>query len=299
MPMQTAPPPDGLKPILADGATVEKVAGGYRFTEGPVYDATTDSVIFSDIPADTLLRYQVGTKSVETVRKPSGQANGNTLDAQGRLLSCEHLTRRVSRIEADGMVVTIAYAFTNKRLNSPNDIVVKSDGTLYFTDPPYGLPDQKVGKELEANGVYRIDRTGNLTLLIPQMPRPNGLAFSPDEKSLYIADSQEHHLLAALVLPDGTTGPTRVFADMKNPGKEGAPDGLKVDKKGVVFCTGAGGVWVIAPDGKHLGTIEVPEVPTNCCFGDRDGKTLYITAQTGFYRVRLRNPGPLPGKKRR
>jgi gluconolactonase len=291
-------PPESLRAVLADGATVEKVAGGYQFTEGPVYHAPTDSVIFSDIPADTLFRYGVASRAVETYRKPSGNANGNTLDREGRLLSCEHGNRRVSRTEADGMVVTLAYAHAGKRLNSPNDLVVKSDGTLYFTDPPYGLPDQKVGKELDFSGVYRIDRAGSLTLLFQNMPRPNGLAFSPDEKTLYVADSQEQHLLSAPVLPDGTTGPTRLHTDMRDPAKPGAPDGLKVDRNGVIFCTGAGGVWVIAPDGKTLGVIPTPEVPTNCCFGDRDGKTLYVTAQTSLYRVRLRAPGPLPGKKK-
>lgn len=290
---------DGLKSVLADGAAVEKVAGGFAFTEGPVYHAETDSVIFSDIPADTLHRFSVVTKKVEVFRKPSGQTNGNTRDHQGRLLCCEHLTRRVSRIEADGMVVTLAYAYNNKRLNSPNDIVVKSDGTLYFTDPPYGLPDAKVGKELDFSGVYRIDKQGNLTLLASDDPRPNGLAFSPDEKTLYVADSQELHLRAFDVAPDGTLKNSRIFADMKAPGKQGAPDGLKVDNRGTIFCTGPGGTWVFAPSGKHLGTIETPEVPTNCAFGDRDGKTLYITAQTGFYRVRLREAGPLPGRLRR
>jgi sugar lactone lactonase YvrE len=290
---------DGLKSVLAEGATVEKLAGGFRFTEGPVYHAETDSVIFSDIPADVLFRYGVGSKRVDTFRSPSGQTNGNTRDHQGRLLCCEHLNRRVSRIEPDGMVVTLAYAYTNKRLNSPNDIVVKSDGTLYFTDPPYGLPDQKVGKELDFSGVYRIDRQGNLTLLVSDFPRPNGLAFSPDEKTLYIADSQEMHLRAFEVAPDGTLKNGRLFADMKAPGKPGAPDGLKVDNRGTIYCTGPGGVWVFAAGGKHLGTIETPEVPTNCAFGDRDGKSLYITAQTGFYRVRLREAGPIPGRKRR
>lgn len=299
--LATAPvaPPEnnGLQAVLEPNAVVEKLADGFRFTEGPVYEAATDSVIFSDIPADTLLRYSVATKKVEKFRTPSGQANGNTRDAMGRLISCEHENRRVSRTEADGMVVTLAYAFKNKRLNSPNDIVVKSDGTLYFTDPPYGLPQQTVGKEQEVNGVYRLDREGNLTLVVSDFPRPNGLAFSPDEKTLYIADSQEHHIRAFDVAPDGSLSRGRLFADMKTPGKQGAPDGMKVDTNGNVFCTGPGGVWVFTPAGVHLGTIETPEVPANVCFGDRDGKTLYITAQTGFYKIRLRNAGPLPGRK--
>jgi gluconolactonase len=293
-----APPlPDGLTDILAENAAVEKVADGFIFTEGPVYEAATDTLVFSDIPADTLYRCTMATGKVEKFRQPSGQANGNTRDHSGRLISCEHENRRVSRTEADGMVVTLAYAFGNRRLNSPNDIVVKSDGTLYFTDPPYGLPEQTVGKEQEHNGVYRIGLDGSLTLLVDDFARPNGLAFSPDEKTLYIDDSQEQHIRAFDVATDGTLGNGRVFADMKAAGKKGNADGMKVDNSGTVFCTGAGGVWVFAPGGGYLGTIEVPEVPANVCFGDSDGRTLYITAHTGLYRVRLRTAGPIPGRK--
>jgi sugar lactone lactonase YvrE len=296
-----APPitaiPDGLKDILARNATVEKVAGGFIFTEGPIYEATTDSLLFSDIPGDTLYRYFVATNTITEFRNPSGQANGNTRDHHGRLITCEHLNRRVSRTEADGMVVTLAYAYNNKRLNSPNDIVVKSDGTLYFTDPPYGLPNETLGKEQEQNGVYRIDREGKLTLLVDDFVRPNGLAFSPDEETLYIDDSREQHIRAFDVALDGTLYNGRLFANMKAPDKKGNADGMKIDNNGTVFCTGAGGVWVFAADGTHLGTIELPEVPANVGFGDRDGKTLYITAHTGLYKIRLRTAGAIPGRK--
>lgn len=289
---------DGLKDILAENALVEKVAGGFIFTEGPVYEDATDTITFSDIPADTLYRYTVATKAVEKFRQPSGQANGNTRDPEGRLISCEHLNRRVSRTEADGRVVTLAYAYHNRRLNSPNDIVVKSDGTLYFTDPPYGLPEQTIGKEQEHNGVYRIDQQGNLALLIDDFVRPNGLAFSPDEKTLYIDDSHHQHIRAFDIAPDGTLAHGRLFAEMKAPGKNGNADGMKVDTNGTLFCTGAGGVWVFAADGIHLGTIEIPEVPANVCFGDHDARTLYITAHTGLYRIRLRTAGfLLSGRK--
>jgi sugar lactone lactonase YvrE len=293
----SSPPPGGLKDILAENAAVEKVAGGFIFTEGPVYETATDTLVFSDIPADTLYRCTVSSGKVEKFRHPSGQANGNTRDHSGRLISCEHENRRVSRTEADGMVVTLAYAFGGKRLNSPNDIVVKSDGTLYFTDPPYGLPEQTIGREQEHNGVYRISREGTLTLLIDDFVRPNGLAFSPDEKNLYIDDSQEQHIRAFDVAPDGTLTHGRLFASLKAPDRKGNADGMKVDNNGTVFCTGAGGVWVFAPDGAHLGTIDVPEVPANVCFGDSDGKTLYITAHTGLYRIRLQSAGPIPGRK--
>jgi gluconolactonase len=290
-------PPKGLDDILAENAVVEKLSGGFIFTEGPVYEAATDTIVFSDIPADTLYRYSAVTRTVEKFRRPSGQANGNTRDHSGRLITCEHENRRVSRTEPDGTVVTLAGAYGNRRLNSPNDIVVKSDGTLYFTDPPYGLPEQTVGKELEHNGVYRIDREGTLTLLVDDFARPNGLAFAPDEKTLYIDDSQEQHIRAFAVAADGTLSTGRLFANMKAPEKKGNADGMKVDSRGTVFCTGAGGVWVFAPDGTHLGTIDVPEVPANVCFGDRDGQTLYITAHTSLYRIRLRTAGPVPGRK--
>ncbi|MES2459279.1 MAG: SMP-30/gluconolactonase/LRE family protein [Armatimonadota bacterium] len=288
---------NGLDTILAENAVVEKLSGGFIFTEGPVYEAATDTVVFSDIPADTLYRYSVLTRTVEKIRQPSGQANGNTRDHSGRLITCEHENRRVSRTESDGMVVTLAYAFGNRRLNSPNDIVVKSDGALYFTDPPYGLPEQTVGKEQEHNGVYRISGDGTLTLLVDDFVRPNGLAFSPDEKTLYIDDSHEQHIRAFDVAPDGTLGSGRLFATLKDLSKKGNADGMKVDNNGTVFCTGAGGVWVFAADGTHRGNIETPEVPANVCFGDSDGQTLYITAHTSLYRIRLKTAGPIPGRK--
>lgn len=280
---------DDLKKIVADGATVEKVAGGFQFTEGPVYDRKTDSLIFSDIPADSLFRYTPATGKTDLFRKPSGQANGNTLDREGRLISCEHQNRRVSRTEKEGMVVTLAYAQEFKRLNSPNDIVVKSDGTLYFTDPPYGI--RKEQEEIGYYGVYRIGANGTLTLLVRDFLRPNGLAFSPDEKRLYVADTEGKHIRVFEVRADGTLANGRVFADLTMPEKRGAPDGLKVDVKGNVYCTGPSGVWVIAPDGKRLGIIEVPEVAANVGFGDKDFKSLYITASTGLYRIRLKNAG--------
>lgn len=287
---------DELKAILAENAKVEKLAGNMQFTEGPVYDARIQSVIYSDIPANMLYRYSLNDKKNTVYRTPSGAANGNTLDLSGRLLSCEHGNRRVSRTDADGMVVTLAYQYEGKRLNSPNDIVVKKDGTLYFTDPPYGLPNEKEGKELDVNGVYRILSNGSLVLLVKECVRPNGLAFSPDEKVLYIADSNQQHMRAFDVAPDGTLVRGRVFADMRNPGKQGAPDGLKVDVRGNIYCTGAGGVWVFAPDGKKLGIIETPEVPTNVGFGEPDAKTLFITAQSSLYSIRLKIAGILPVK---
>lgn len=283
----------GLTDILPEDSRIEKLAGGLRFTEGPVWDAR-GFLIFSDIPADTLYKWTPGG-TLETFRTPSGNANGHTRDRDGRLISCEHGNRRVSRTEKDGSVVTLADRYDGKRLNSPNDVVVKSDGSLYFTDPPYGIKTEQ--EELGFYGVYRLTPDGKLTLLVKDFVRPNGLAFSPDEKRLYVDDSQEGHIRVFAVQDDGTLANGRVFAEMKAPGKRGVPDGMKVDVQGNVYCTGPEGVWVFAPDGTLRGKILPPEVPANVGWGDADNKTLYITAQTGLYRVRLKIAGTKPATR--
>ena len=276
-------------------ARVEKVAGGFQFTEGPVW-VPDGYLLFSDIPASIIYKWTPGSASAEVYREPSGHSNGLTLDAQGRLLACEH-DRRVSRTEADGMVVALAERYEGKRLNSPNDIVVKSDGSIYFTDPPYGLPKQEADSELGYNGVFRLAPDGTLTLLDDSFVRPNGLAFSPDERVLYVDDTQRQQIRAFDVQPDGTLANGRVFAELVKPGAEGRPDGMKVDVRGNVFCTGPGGVWVYAPGGEHLGVIETPQAPANLAWGDDDLKSLYITARTGLYRVRTKTGGaPLVGE---
>lgn len=280
--------------ILASDVRVEKVTGGFEFTEGPVW-LPDGHLFFSDIPADIIYRWVPGTPKAEVFRSPSGNSNGLTLDAEGRLIACEHGNRRVSRTEKDGTVVALAQEYEGKKLNSPNDVVVHSSGSIYFTDPPYGLPEQRAGKELDFNGVYRLAPDGTLTLLDKSFVRPNGLAFSPDEKTLYVDDSQDQLIRAFDVQPDGTLANGRLFAELKEPGKEGVPDGMKVDAQGNVFCTGPGGVWVFNPDGQLLGKIETPEVPANLAWGDQDFKTLYITARTGLYRVPVKTGGRLAG----
>jgi gluconolactonase len=184
-------------------------------------------------------------------RQPSGQANGNTRDREGRLITCEHKNRRVSRTEKDGRVVTLAERFEGKRLNSPNDVVVKSDGSIYFTDPPYGIGREQ--EELGFYGVYRLTADGTLTLLVRDFVRPNGLAFSPDESKLYVDDSQEGPHPVFDVRKDGTLANGRVFAELKAPGKRGVPDGMKVDTRGNVYCTGPEGVWVFDKSGTSRG----------------------------------------------
>ncbi len=287
----------GLDAIYIPETPIEKLAGGFAFTEGPI-QLSGGRVLFSDIPNNVVLQWDALTGKVSDYRRPSGQTNGNTLDAQGRLISCEHGGRRVARQERSGEFVTVVDRFEGKRLNSPNDVIVSRSGAIYFTDPPYGLPkqDQDPGKELGHNGLYRF-AGGKLTLLTAELTRPNGLAFSPDEKTLYVANSDPARKLwmAYPVKSDGTIGPGRVFFDVSRETVDGLPDGMKVDSLGNIYATGPGGVWVFTSGGKHLGTISPTEVPANCHWGD-DGKSLYMTARTGLYRVRLKVPGirPIP-----
>lgn len=272
--------------IIKPGTVVQKVAGGFQFTEGPVW-MPGGYLLFSDIPANKI--YMLIGGKAEVFREPSGNSNGLTLDRKGRLIACEHGDRRVSRTEADGKVTAIAERYQGHRLNSPNDSVVKSDGSVYFTDPPYGV-DAKA-RELDLQGVYRLSPEGELTLLTKEFDRPNGLAFSPNEKTLYIADSSNRrHLQAFDVKPDGSLANGRLFAELKSD-KPGVPDGLRTDKRGNIYSSGPGGIWVFTPDGTHLCTIATPEVPTNCSWGDADLKSLYITAQTSVYRIRCRIGG--------
>lgn len=269
---------------------VEKVIGGFQFTEGPLW--VKDRLLFSDIPASTIYSWIPGADHAEVFRRPSGRSNGLALDGRGRLITCEH-DRRLTRTEPDGTVRVLADSYGGKRLNSPNDAVVARNGAIYFTDPPYGLGDKCEGKELPYQGVFRIGPRGKLTLLDDSFERPNGLAFSSDESRLYIDDTAKRHIRVFDVRKDGSICNGRVFAELKGP-KRGNPDGMKVDSHGNVFCTGSGGVWVITPSGEPLGVIESPEVTTNVAWGDADLKTLYITAQTSVYRVRTTSGSPLP-----
>jgi gluconolactonase len=259
---------------------VELVSGGFQFTEGPVW-LPKGLLIFSDIPADAIY---CADKSV--FRKPSGKANGLTLDTEGLLIACEHGNRRVSRTQEDGTIVTVADAYDGKKLNSPNDVVVRSDGTIFFTDPPYGLEGRDA--ELPFSGVYAVAPSGNLLLLTKEFERPNGLAFSPDEKTLYIGDSGEGLIRAYEVAADGALNKGRLFCRV--PG----PDGMKVDVRGNLWTTAEDGVRVYDSAGDLLGTVAFPERPANCAFGDADSKTLYVTARTSLYKVRCSAAGLRP-----
>lgn len=267
---------------------VAKVLDGFIFTEGPIW-VPEGYLLFSDIPASTIYKLSPGSSAVEVFRKPSGRANGLTLDKEGRLLACEH-DGRVSRTEHNGEVTTLVNSYKGKRLNSPNDIVVKSDGSVYFTDPPFGLVDEDK-KELNFNGVFRVSPEGQITLLDKSFRGPNGLAFSPDEKTLYVNDSRDGYIRSFEVKENGLLGKSKLFAELINSDVEGVPDGMKVDYIGNVFCTGPGGIWVFEQTGNHLGTLKVPEVPANLGWGGPDTKTLYITAQTGLYQIKCRTGG--------
>ena len=226
-------------------------------------------------------------------RHPAGRANGNTLDLEGRLITAEH-DRRLVRTEQNSTLTVLAQRYGGKRLNSPNDVVVKSNGSIYFTDPPYGISKEK--EELGFYGVYLQSPDGTLILLTKEMVRPNGLAFSPDEKKLYVSDSEKGHIRVFHVKSDGKLTNGRVFAQLQAPADKGVPDGMKVDVQGNVYCSGPAGIWVFSPNGQLLGKIIVPEVVTNLAWGDKNYKSLYITSTGSLYRIRLNVEGVQPGK---
>ena len=294
-----------LNDLIAPDTAIERVAGGFAFTEGPVW--RRGELLFSDIPNQRIGRWRRLPEGPELTTFARGMSNGLTLDRQGRVLAAEHNGRRVTRVADDGARTVLAEQFQGKRLNSPNDIVVKSDGTIYFTDPPYGVQPSPAGvprpegwwkapiegKEQARNGVYRLAADGRLDLVADDFALPNGLAFSPDERVLYIDDSAHKHIRAFDVRPDGTLTGSRILLDMAS-NDPGVPDGLKVDVQGNVFCTGPGGVWVCRPDGALLGRIVLPELPANLAWGE-DGSVLFITARTSVYRLQTRTRGALPG----
>lgn len=274
--------------IVPAGATVTKLAGDLGFIEGPIWvKADGGYLVFSDIPNDELKRWSAAG-GLTSFRKPSRNANGNTLDLAGRLLTCEHSGRRVAMLEKDGTLKNVVDSFDGKKLNSPNDVVVKSDGTIWFTDPEYGLQTnpatkQRVGKEQAANHVFRHDpKTGKTTAVVKDFVQPNGLAFSPDEKKLYVADSgSPRHIRVFEVAADGSLSAGRVFCTIDR----GGPDGIRVDKDGRVWSSAGDGVQIFSAKGERIGKILTPEAPANLCFGGADGKTLFITARKSLYSI--------------
>ncbi len=293
--------------LVPAGASIEKLAGGMGFIEGPLW-MKAGYLLFSDVTGNKIWKWAPGMAAAETFLEKSGAdecpegtycgSNGLNLDKKGRVLVCQHGRGRIVAIEADGKHTVIADKFEGKRLNSPNDTAWKSDGSLYFTDPPYGFPkqDDDPKKVLKFNGIYRLNPDGKVKLLHKDMTRPNGIAFSPDEKTLYVANSDPAKKLwmKFTVAADGSLGDAKVFFDVTAEKEDGLPDGLKVDKSGNIYATGPGGVWIFNPEGKLLGKIQPTEHPANVGWGD-DGKTLYMTARTGLYRIKLSAEGVLPG----
>jgi gluconolactonase len=296
----------GLHDLIAADTPVDRVAGGLTFTEGPVW--RDDTLLFSDIPNNRIVRWRRLPEGPELTTWAKGYSNGLTLDLQGHIVAAEHGGRRLTRIDDDGTRSVLGDKFEGKRFNSPNDVVVKSDGSIYFTDPPYAVqpstpggvrPEgwwkaQIPGKELTVHGVYRLKPDGALSLLLDDFALPNGLAFSPDESVLYIDDSAYKHIRAFDVRPDGSLTNSRVLLDMAS-SDPGVPDGMKVDVQGNVFCTGPGGVWVCRADGTFLGRIILPELPANLAWGE-DGSVLFLTARTSVYRIQTKTRGAIPGR---
>ncbi|HVH61011.1 MAG TPA: SMP-30/gluconolactonase/LRE family protein [Candidatus Sulfotelmatobacter sp.] len=297
-----------LDNLFTPGAKIEKLAGGFLFTEGPVWDREGGYLLFSD-PNNNLIYRWTPDGEVSVYRSHSGYtgtnigeygqpgSNGLTLDKQGRLTINEHGNRRVTRLEKNGVLTVLADRYEGKRLNSPNDLVYRSDGVLYFTDPPFGLPKffDDPRKELPYSGVFCLIN-GQLKLVSTDLSGPNGLAFSPNEKYLYVDnwDLKKEVIMRYEVQPDGTLANGKVFFDSTGEPGEDAWDGMKVDQQGNLYLSGPGGLWIISPEGKHLGTIAGPEHPHNMAWGDEDGKTLYMCAQTGLYRIRFNVPGVRP-----
>jgi len=307
--------------LVPGNAKLERLVTGFnKWTEGPVWTGS-GSLFFAEIPANNIVRWTPSGASVfihpsgysgsQPYGGPEPGSNGMTLDPGGRLTVAGHARRNVWRLETldpAGQITVLADLYQGKRLSSPNDLVYKSDGSLYFTDPPYGLRtqgDQDKEKELKVNGVYRIPNAArqaagappdrqHLQLLIQDLPRPNGIAFSPDEKTLYVSDSGRRIWMRYSVNADGSVGNGSLLLDTQGDKAPGGPDGIKVDTEGNLYGAAPGGVWIISPAGKHLVTIQVPEVVANLAWGDRDAKTLFITASTSVYKIRLGVRGVMP-----
>ena len=308
----------GIDEIVPADAKLEKIATGFTWVEGPVW--VDGSLYFAEIPSNSIRKWTPtggvtmfltpsGYKGTAPYGGPESGSNGMTLDAQGRLTVAGHAQRDVYRLESldpKAQLTILADSYKGKKLNSPNDVAYRSDGSLYFTDPPYGLRTQKDNdpeKELKVNGVYRIPHAeeqkagakpanAGLQLLVSDLTRPNGIAFSPDEKYLYVDNSEPKKIwMRYEVQPDGSVKNGRLFYDATSDTRPGAPDGMKVDEKGNVYSSGPGGVWIFSPEGKPLGLIVLPERASNVAWGDADRKTLYITASSSVYRVKLKIAG--------
>ncbi len=292
-----------LDALVPADAVVEKVASGFGFTEGPLWRPSEDRLWFSDVVGNALRAVTPAGEATTLIENsggistaPAGSfvgSNGLLADDDGTVLMVQHTNRRIVRVSPDLKMTAVVERYQGKRFNSPNDLVFGPHRAIYFTDPPFGLPqqDQDPAKELDFNGVFR-DADGKVDALITDLGRPNGIAFSPDMHTLYVSNTEDTRKvwMAYDVADDGSVSNGRVLLDATSDKAEGLPDGMKVDRQGNLFASGPGGIWVISPAGKHLGTIHTAEVPANCAWGD-DGHTLYITAETSVYRIRLTTEG--------
>ena len=284
---------DRFRAVVGEDIEIEEIGSGFDFTEGPIWNHVENHLIFSDIPGNIMRRWRPDG-SIETWRQPSNMANGNAYDPQGRVVTCEHATSRVTRTEADGSVTVLATHYAGKELNSPNDIVVKSDGSIYFTDPGfgrmeyYGLPREQ---QLTFQGVYRLDPESRaLTLLVSDFDQPNGLCFSLDESQLFVNDTMRAHVRVFDVEARGTLANSRVWAEPTGD-RDGVPDGMKVDSQDNLYVTGPGGIHVFDAEATCLGVIYTPQGCANFCWGEDDMKSLFITAGTSLYRLRVNVAG--------
>lgn len=321
MPLKLERLDPALDALIPAGAVLERVATGFTWVEGPVWAG--NSLLFAEITSNSIRQWTPGT-GTNILKQPSGYqgsapyggpepgSNGMAFDISHRLTVAGHAQRDIWRMESldpHAQITILADSYQGKRLNSPNDLVYKSDGSLYFTDPPYGLRtqgDSDPEKQLSVNGVYRIPEAfehkpgaaperERLQLLVSDLTRPNGIAFSPDEQYLYVSNSEPRKLwMRYRVKPDGTLTDGKVFADVTSDPRPGSPDGMKVDQRGNLYSAGPGGIWILSPEGKHLGTILTPQNASNVSWGDADHKTLYITATSSIYRIRLNIPGATP-----
>ncbi|MCB1225853.1 MAG: SMP-30/gluconolactonase/LRE family protein [Verrucomicrobiales bacterium] len=299
-----------LDALIAPGTSIEVLASGFNWSEGPVWMG--DHLLFSDVPENTVFRWAPGDKQASAFLHPSGSApgtesdrpqgsNGLARDAQGHLILCQHGNRQVARLEKDGSFTPLAATFEGKRFNSPNDLVIHPDGSIYFTDPSYGLkggPDSPL-RELDFHGVFRLAPDGQISLVDRDLTWPNGIALSPNAKTLYVAvsDKDHPHVHAYDLAPDGSVKNGRVLFDatpLKSPDRKGGCDGLKIDRLGNIWTTGPGGVLILSSDGKHLSTILTGQATANCAWGDTDGRSLYITADMFLLRVPTLSGAPPP-----
>lgn len=270
--------------IITDDAEPEEVTSGYEFTEGPVWHSD-GYLLFSDIPANTIYRWAPGEEAAEFLN-PSGHSNGLTFDQNGQLLLAQH-DGAVSQLAEDGELLTVVDNFEGKRLNSPNDLIVKSDGSIYFTDPPFGVSDED--RELDVIGVYRYSEDEGLQLLIEDFERPNGIVFSPDESKLYVNDTSTNQIRVYQVLEDGTVESGELFATMEASG-DGAADGMKVDTDGNIYSTGPGGLWIFSPEGDLIQQVDTPRI-TNLAWGGPQNSTLFMTAPDAVYKLETNQEG--------